>query len=82
MDDAVPESSRSWVDGVMVRRIGDNIDLTAFAAEGILAEPDAAIGEALPVFGPVGIAFPAVVDWVSGETPALGIRCGGLQLSS
>ena len=61
------EGTGNRVRGVFVGGVGDDIDLTAFAAEGVVAEPDAAVGELLAVFLPVRVTGPAVVDGVSGE---------------
>ena len=68
LDHSVPESARSGVDGVLVGGVGDHIELTALAAHSVLAEPNAAVGEALPVVLPVGVTPPAVVNGVTGET--------------
>ena len=70
------ECSRSWVGGVVVGRVCDDVDPAVFAAEGAGAEADRAVGESLAVGGPVGgVAPPAVVDWVSGAAS------GGGELS-
>lgn len=71
LNHGVPESSRFWIHGVLIGRIGDDVDLTAFPADGVLTESDGAIRQSLPVVSPIWIAFPAIVDWVSGETLAL-----------
>lgn len=71
--DSVPECAGEGIDGVMVGGIRDNVNSAAFAAEGVLAEANGAIGEALAVQLPVWIAPPAVVDWVAGWA----YGCGG-----
>ena len=65
LDDGVAECAGARGDGVVVGGVGDDVDLTAFAAEGVLAESNGAVGEALAVGFPVGVAPPAVVYGVS-----------------
>ena len=67
LDHSVPEGARSWVDGVPVGGVGDDVEPAALAAHGVPTEPNAAVGEALPVVCPVGVAPPAVVDGVARE---------------
>jgi hypothetical protein len=67
LNDGVAEGAGDRVRGVFVGGVGDDIDLTAFAAECVVAEPDAAVGELLAVVPPVRVASPAVVDGVAGE---------------
>lgn len=72
LDDRVAERPGLGVDGVVVARVGDHVDLAVAAPDGVLAEPDGAVGEALAVLLPVGVAPPAVVDRVpgpAGEVP-------------
>ena len=77
LDDGVPEGARSWVRGVVVGGVGDHVDLATFAAHCGLAEPNGAVGQALAVVGPVGVAFPAVIYWVAGQALGLVVdRCG------
>lgn len=71
LDDRVPKRARDRVGRVAVGGVGHHVDLSALPAHGIFAEADAAVGELLAVGRPVGVAAPAVVDWVSGETRAL-----------
>lgn len=59
------EGARSWVDWVVIIGVCDDVEATVAAANGIAAEADAAVGEALAVAVPVGVAPPAVVDGVS-----------------
>lgn len=65
LDHGVAERARDWVGWVPIGRVGDDVDLASFASHGVLAEPYAAIGELLPVSGPVRVAAPAIVDWVA-----------------
>lgn len=67
LDDGVAEGARSWVRRIGIGRVADDVDLAAFAADGVAAEPDAAVGESLPVSCPIRVAPPAVVDRVAGE---------------
>ena len=60
------EGPGNRVDWVVVSGIRDNVDAAVAAADRVLSEPDRAIGKALAVGSPIGIAPPAVVDWVSG----------------
>lgn len=64
---SVAEGTGSRVDRVKVGRVGDYVDLTAFATEGVASESDAAVGELLAVVFPVWVATPAIVDGVAGE---------------
>ena len=68
LDHSVLESAQGGVDGVLVEGVDDHIELTAFAAHSVLAEPNAAVGEAQLVVLPVGVAPPAVINGVTGET--------------
>lgn len=67
LDDGVAESAWDGAGWVTVGGVGDDVDLAAFAAEGVAAKTDAAVGEALAVSGPVGVAAPAVVNGVAGQ---------------
>lgn len=67
LDHGVAEGARSWVRRIGIGRVGYDVDLAAFAADGIAAEADAAVGESLPVRRPIWVAAPAIVDGVSGE---------------
>ncbi|KAI3441449.1 uncharacterized protein J3R85_002364 [Psidium guajava] len=67
LDHRVPERARLRAHGVVVRRVGDDVYLAVLPAERVLAEPDRAVGEPLPVVGPVRVALPAVVDRVAGH---------------
>lgn len=67
LNDSVAEGTGDGVGGVTVGGVGDDVDLTAFAAEGVVAEPDAAVGELLAVVSPVRVAGPTVVDGVAGD---------------
>ncbi|CAL5367528.1 unnamed protein product [Camellia sinensis] len=76
--------SQSWVCRVLIGEVNDDIDLATFATVGCLAEPNGTIGESLAVVGPVWVAPPAIVDWVSSKTQELvfgaaivGINGGG-----
>jgi len=71
LDDGVPERAGNGVGRVAVRRVRHHVDLPALPAHGVFAEPDAALRQLLPVCAPVGVAPPAVVDGVSGETRGL-----------
>lgn len=71
LDHAVAKCAWSWVCWVVIGGVGDDVDLAAFAAEGCVAESDGAVGESLAVVGPVWVAPPAIVDWVSGEAREL-----------
>lgn len=64
LDDGVPEGALLGVHGVVVASVGDHVDLAVAAADGVAAEADAAVGEALAVVVPVRVAAPAVVDGV------------------
>lgn len=64
LDHCVPESSRFWVDGIVVAGVGDDVDLSVTAANGVFAEPNSTVGESLPILLPIGIAPPAIVDWI------------------
>lgn len=64
MDDAVTESPGFWVDRV-VAGVGDDVDFAVSAANGVLSEPDCAVGESLAVLLPFGVAPPAIVNGVS-----------------
>lgn len=67
-DDRISERSRLGIHRIIVSRISHHIDLTVLAANGALTEPIGTIGEPLAVLLPVGVAPPAVVDWVAGPT--------------
>ncbi|KAK3406272.1 hypothetical protein EUGRSUZ_K02439 [Eucalyptus grandis] len=71
LDNRVPQRARLWAHGVVVRRVGDDVYVAVLAAQRVLAEPDGAVGEPLPVVGPVRVALPAVVDWVAGQARGL-----------
>lgn len=68
LDHSVPESPRSRVRRIQIRRVGNDVDLSAFATHGIPAEPDTAVGQSLSVCRPIRVAPPAIIDGVSGET--------------
>lgn len=65
LDDTIAEGALSRVDRVIVAGVGDNVDLAIAATNGIAAEADAAVSQALAVIVPVLIAAPAVVDGVA-----------------
>lgn len=68
LDDSVAESARSGVDRVIVARVGHSVYSAVSAADCVLAKADSAVGQALAVGFPIGIAPPAVVDGVTGGT--------------
>lgn len=76
----MPEGARDGAGRVVVGGVGDDVDLAALAAQGVAAEPDAAVGEALAVRRPVWVAVPAVVDGVSGQ--ALVLLLHGKEVSA
>lgn len=82
MDDGITESAGDGVDGVVVGGVGDDVEFATFAAESVLAESDGAIGEALAVELPAGVAAPAVIDWVAGQAAGLVVACVGYKMSS
>lgn len=43
LDHCVPECSWSWVNGIVIRRVGDYVDLTTFPSHGVLTESNAAV---------------------------------------
>ncbi len=49
----------------VITGICHHVDCTIAASDGVLAESDCAVCQRLTVLFPVGIACPAVVDWVS-----------------
>ena len=61
----IPQGSRGRVGGVVVPRGGHHVNLSVLSTNGVPAEPDGAVRKALPMGRPLGIALPAVVDWVS-----------------
>lgn len=65
------ERTGYWVNRVSIRRVCDDVDLTPSPPECVVPEPNGAVGEPLPVGGPVWLAPPAVVDRVSGKTCGL-----------
>lgn len=66
LDHGVPQGARPGVHRVVVARVRDNVDPAVFPPEGVLPEPNSAVGQALPVALPVRVAPPAVIDWVAG----------------
>lgn len=65
LNHGVAERPRNRVSRVAVRGVCDDVDLTAFASHGVLAEPDSAIGELLAIICPVRATAPAIVDRIS-----------------
>lgn len=78
LDDGVAERAGDGVGRVAVRWVRHHVDLPALPAHGVFAESDAALRQLLAVGRPVGVAAPAVVDWVSGETRGLLVLGEGL----
>lgn len=68
LDHSVAEGTGSWVHGVVVRGVSDDVEAAVAAPNGVAAEPDAAVGEALAVEVPRWVTPPAVVDGVAGGT--------------
>lgn len=67
LDDGVAEGSGPWVDRVGVGGVSDDVEAAIAAPDGIAAEPCAAVGKALAVLVPGGVASPAVVNGVARE---------------
>jgi hypothetical protein len=65
LDDGVAEGALARVDGVVVAGVGDHVEPAVAAADGVAAEADAAVGQALAVVVPVRVPAPAVVDRVA-----------------
>jgi len=65
LDHGVAEGALARVDGVVVARISDHVDLAVAATDGVAAEADAAVSQALAVLVPVRVAAPAVVHRVA-----------------
>lgn len=80
LDDAVTERPRLRVDGVIVAWLRHDVDFAVPPPDGILAEPNRAIGQLLAILLPVRVAPPAVVDRVPGvareepEAPSWGVQ--------
>lgn len=72
LDHRVTQSPRLGRDHVVVGVVGDDVILAVLAAERVLAEANGAVGQALAVVGPIGVAFPAVVDGVAGQAGGVG----------
>ncbi|KAG2620684.1 hypothetical protein PVAP13_3NG210101 [Panicum virgatum] len=72
LDEAVAEGARRRGRRVFVARVRHHVRLAVLAAAGVTAEPDGAVGEALPVVRPAGVAAPAVVDRVAGAAVVVG----------
>lgn len=78
LDDGVAERARFRGDGVVVGGVRYDVVTAALAAQRVLAEPKAAVGQALAVELPVGVAAPTVVDRVAREAVgSLVISCVG-----
>lgn len=43
LNHSVSQSSRLWIHGIIVRRVGDNVVLPTFASKSILTKPDCAV---------------------------------------
>ena len=65
LDDSITERARARVYSIMIRGVGDNVEAASLAAKGVLAKPNAAIGQTLAVQLPIRVASPAVVDRVA-----------------
>uniref|UniRef100_A0A5K1CVU7 Uncharacterized protein n=1 Tax=Nymphaea colorata TaxID=210225 RepID=A0A5K1CVU7_9MAGN len=65
LDDGVAKGPRPRVHGVIVGRVGHDVDAAVTATNGFATKPDAAVGEPLAVVGPVRVATPAVVDGIA-----------------
>jgi hypothetical protein len=65
LNDAIAKRPFFRVNHVAVAVIRDNIYLSVFATNGILAETKGAISQRLPILGPTWITPPAVVHRVS-----------------
>lgn len=68
LDDGVAESPRLRVDGVVITGVSDHVEAAVAATDGVPAEANAAVREALSVLVPVGVTAPAVIDRVTGPT--------------
>ncbi|EYU41599.1 hypothetical protein MIMGU_mgv1a012287mg [Erythranthe guttata] len=78
LDDGVAEGSGLRVDGIAVGGVRYYVVAAPLPAECVLAEADGAVGETLAVETPVGVAPPAVVDWVARRAGIMvaGTGCG------
>ncbi|RZS07832.1 hypothetical protein BHM03_00038743 [Ensete ventricosum] len=66
LDDRIPQCSRPWIHGIIIPGVRHHVEFAVTAADGIPAEANPAVSQRFPVQMPVGIAPPAVVDWVAG----------------
>lgn len=66
LNDGVAESPWLGVDDVAVGRVGDDVESPSLASTCPAPEALHAVGQLLPVVGPVLPASPAAVDWVCG----------------
>ncbi|KAH7834175.1 hypothetical protein Vadar_013431 [Vaccinium darrowii] len=68
LDHGVAEGTESRVHGIVVGGVGDDVEVAVVVPDGVVAEPNAAIGEKLAVEVPRWVALPAVVDGVADGT--------------
>lgn len=75
LDHGVAEGTRDRICWVAVGRVSYDVELTTFTTEGVVTEPDGAVGEPLAVVLPVSVAAPAIVDGISGEACGILVLC-------
>lgn len=79
LDDSMAQSSRPWVDRVIVAGISYDVESTVATADGISAEANPTICQAFTVLLPIGVATPTIVNRITGSTreeTKLPPRCG------
>lgn len=68
LDDGMSQSTRLWVDRVVVAGVSDNIKSTVTASDGVSAKANATICETFAILLPIGVATPAVINRIAGST--------------
>lgn len=66
LNHSITKCARPRIDSIIVRGVGDNVEVSVLAAESVLSESNAAICKSLAVVGPFRVTFPAVIYGVSG----------------
>jgi len=67
LKDGVSQSSFLRIDEIVIRVIGDDVNGSFGASDGVLAKPNCATGQRLAVVEPVGVVPPAIVDGIAGR---------------
>lgn len=68
LDNSMTNSTRLWVNRVIVARISDNIVTTITTTNGITPKSNATISKTLAILLPIGVTSPAVINRISCPT--------------